>query len=131
MIKPGTRAKLNDSAVLAARDAGLAKLENVYAGKTFAEGFYLHGFERVTSAIDIDWQQWLDESLTELAEKADESLDESAFRPLCIVFNPRGVHHVDHLFAAEVFDLVLEFGLDGEPSRASRERGPLDVDRSA
>ncbi len=106
MIKPDTRAKLNEPAILAVRDAGLAKLEDVFAGKAFADGFYLQGFEPFTSAIDIDWEQWLDESLDELAEKADESLDESAFRPLCILLNPRGVHHVDHMFGAEVFDLA-------------------------
>lgn len=106
MITPETHAKLNDPAVLAARDAGLAKLEEVFAGKTFADGFHLCGSEPTTSNVDIDWEKWLDDSLTHLAAEADKSTDESVFRPLCITFNPRGVHHVDHLFGAEVFDLA-------------------------
>ena len=105
MIKPETHTKLNDPPVVAARDAGLARLEDVFAGKAFAEGVYLRGIQSATDAIDIDWRQWLDESLDELAGKAGESLDESVLRPMSVQFNPRGVHHVDHLLGADVFDL--------------------------
>jgi len=47
----------------------------------------------------------VDESLDELAGKADESLDESVLRSMSVQFNPRGVYHVDHVLGAEVFDL--------------------------
>ncbi len=105
MITPQVHAKLNEPAILAARDAGLAKLEDVFAGKTFADGFFLRGIGAATDGIHDDWEKWLDESLTSLAADADKSIDESVFRPLCIQFNPRGVHHVDHMFGADVFDL--------------------------
>ena len=105
MIESDTHARLNDPAVVAARDAVLAKLEDVFAGKTFAGGVYLRGIQSATDAIADDWQRWLDESLDELAARADESLDESVLRPLSVQYNPRGVHHVDHLLGAEVFDL--------------------------
>ena len=105
MIKPDTQARLSDPAVVAAHDAGFATLEAVFAGKTFADGVHLRGIQPATDAIHDDPERWLDESLNELAARADESLDESVLRPLSVQYNPRGVHHVDHLLGAEVFDL--------------------------
>ncbi len=105
MITPETHAKLNDPAILSARDACFAKLAAMYAGEAFENGLYLRGIEPMTQSIGDDWEKWLDESLAHLAEEAANSTDEDVLRPLCMIFNPRGVHHVDHMFGADVFDL--------------------------
>jgi len=105
MITQETHAKLNAPEIIAARDAGLTRLEDVFTGKAFPQGLFLCGIEPTTSDIDIDWRRWLDDTLTDLAGRAEESQDQSVFRPLCITFNPRGVHHVDNLFGADVFEL--------------------------
>ena len=55
----------------------------------------------------------MDQSLKELTAQAQRSTDDKVFRPLCVNYNPRGVHCVDDLFGAEVF--LLDGGWQAHP----------------
>ncbi|MHC4562033.1 MAG: uroporphyrinogen decarboxylase/cobalamine-independent methonine synthase family protein [Planctomycetota bacterium] len=96
---------LNDPDIVAARDAIFARLEAVYAGECFPEGTFLSGIEHTAESPTLHLESWLDQTLAELAERAEESTDTDVLRPLCLMYNPRGVHFIDHLFGADVFEL--------------------------
>lgn len=50
-------------------------------------------------------EQWIAEALDDAATKAGGLRDAHTFRPVCVEFGPYGVHFLDHLFGAEVFEL--------------------------
>jgi len=120
---------LNAPEIIAARDAVFARLEAVYAGEPFPQGTYLAGIEYTTDNAALDWDAWLDETLTQLAERVDESLDADVLRPLCLMVNPRGVHFIDHLFGADVFELT-EGNWQSRPLPTPiGQLQPVDLDR--
>jgi hypothetical protein len=96
---------LRDPGLVAERDAIFARLEAVFAGEAFPEGTYLCGFEPTTDSADCDLDEWLDETLTQIAEEPKKPVVENVLRPLCLMYNPRGVHFIDHFFGADVFEL--------------------------
>jgi hypothetical protein len=74
-----------------------------------SEVVVLCGWEEYTEAAALDGSQFLAEALPRLAEHAAKGLDEDVFRPLAVTYNPRGVHFVDHIFHAEVFQLGVSW----------------------
>jgi len=52
-----------------------------------------------------DPERWTAEAMESLAQRADRLRDETVFRPLVVEFMPYGVHFVDRIFGAEVFEL--------------------------
>jgi hypothetical protein len=96
---------LRDPRLCQARDAWFGRLEGLFAVQRQDRPFVLHGVRQYTEADDPDWEGWLDQALEALAQEAEKSLDRAVFRPLCINYNPRGVHFVDHLFGARVYQL--------------------------
>ena len=106
MIDATVQDILNAPDIVAARDAVFARLEAVYAGETSPDGVYLCGIEYTTDSATVNWESWLDETLGQLADRAAESTDPDVLRPLCLMYNPRGVHFIDHFFDADVFELT-------------------------
>ena len=51
-------------------------------------------------------EQWMDEALEDLAGKADQALEAGRFRPLTVNFWPYGVHFIDRLLGADVYELA-------------------------
>jgi len=110
--------KLKNPELKIVRDKWLGKLNNLFEIQVIepvemsdhcppssASPFFLNGIAKYSEEYDCDWEKWLDDSLNELADESEKSLDESVFRPLCINFNPHGVHFIDFLFGADVFQL--------------------------
>ena len=128
MIDARAQDALNDPEIVAARDAVFAKLEAVYAGETFPDGVYLAGIEYTTDSATFDWQAWLDDTLGQLAERAEESTDADVLRPLCLMVNPRGVHCIDHLFGADVFELTEDNWQSHPLPTPIGELQPVDLD---
>lgn len=97
------RTILNDPSLLAAREAHFARLAAVYAGTAEAP-VYLQGTE---ARCDVDPytepERWVRESLAWLATQADRVRDAQVFRPLCLEFGPYGVHFVDRILGARVY----------------------------
>jgi hypothetical protein len=104
-MKPESRRILNDPALVEALEAGLKRLEALYNGQPGARPVFLYGIMKYSEDAGSGWEQWLDESLDELAESAASSLSAEVFHPLIINYNPRGVHFVDHLLGADVFQM--------------------------
>ncbi len=108
-LKPTARPNLDplhDRALLAVRDRHLARLESVLAGTHHGPPPSLagiHGKAR-TSALD-DPRRCIAEQLESLAEQADALRDDWVFRPLIAGVGPYGVHFVDAILGAEVYDL--------------------------
>lgn len=105
MTSPAYHDVLGAPELIARRDAVFARLEAVFAGETFPEGTYLCGYEPTTDSADCDLDAWLDETLTQIAEESKEPVADNVLRPLCLMYNPRGVHFIDHFFGADVFEL--------------------------
>jgi hypothetical protein len=107
-MKDGTREILNDPNLIAIRDRGLARLEAQFAG-TLGEVFHMHGVAPMVTRVDIDPIAWLDDTLDYLADCGRKILAhgeaDSIFRPLGLIYNPREVHFVDHLFGADVVNI--------------------------
>ncbi len=96
---------LNAPQQIAARDDVFAQLKAVFAGEAFPNGIHLAGVEHTTDHATLDWEVWLDDVLGQLADVAAETPAPNVLRPLCLMYNPRGVHFIDHLFDADVFEL--------------------------
>ncbi|MCX7016601.1 MAG: hypothetical protein NTW86_29270 [Candidatus Sumerlaeota bacterium] len=96
---------LNDPALLAVCEAHFRRLSALYAGETPERPFLLCGIGRVTHDGALDWEAWLEESLDALAAHAKVAKSRRAFRPLSVAWGAYGVHFIDHLFGAEVFEL--------------------------
>lgn len=102
-MKSETRNSLNDPKLIEVREAHFTRLKALYAGETLENDFILQGIGRYTEDDGPNWEKWLDESLDALAEQAKESTNPDVFRPLVINYNPHGVHFIDYLFGADVF----------------------------
>jgi hypothetical protein len=50
-------------------------------------------------------ERWMRQALDDLATRAEQLADRAVFRPPVIEFGPYGVHFVDRILGAEVFDL--------------------------
>jgi hypothetical protein len=102
-MNPTTHATLSDPELVAAREAGLARLADLFDGKPAAQAMALNGVMRLTEDVGPVWERWLDEALDALAAQAERMQDARVFRPLIVNYNPHGVHFTDSLFGAHVF----------------------------
>ncbi|MCL2646240.1 MAG: hypothetical protein FWD61_04435 [Phycisphaerales bacterium] len=100
---------LNDPRRLAARRAGMEKLQGVFEGKNVGRVPEINGYAGVArTSILQDHRQWMDEVLADLARHADLILDAEVggvFRPLVIRPRIYMVHFIDAILGAEVYDL--------------------------
>jgi len=97
---------LNDPQRLAARQAGIAKLQQVFDGKEVILPPEINGYAGVArTSILQDHRRWLDEVLADLAAHADLLLDPAIFRPLVVRPRIYVVHFIDAILGAEVYDL--------------------------
>lgn len=101
-----TKAILNDVELLAAREYHFSRMKALFAGETLDRVFVLHG-ARGKGASDpyVEPERWMGEALDDLVTKADALRDRAVFRPMVIEFGPYGVHFIDKIFGADVFDL--------------------------
>lgn len=85
------------------RDRHLRRLRAVFSGST-SEPFYLEGFSPPVSADPYTAPtDAVEEALALLAAEADRMRDETVFRPLVVEFGLCGVHFVDRIFGANVY----------------------------
>ncbi|MCL2641162.1 MAG: hypothetical protein FWD53_09985, partial [Phycisphaerales bacterium] len=97
---------LNDPQRLAARQAGIDKLQQVFDGKKVIPPPEINGYAGVArTSILHNHRQWLDEVLADLAAHADLLLDPKIFRPLVVRPRIYVVHFIDAILGAEVYDL--------------------------
>ncbi len=100
-----TRRILNDPALLAARDRGFAHLEGVFSGRAPDRPVFVNGVNAAPAGIDPyeEPEAWVEAALDCLADGAEALLDAGVFRPLCVEYGPYGVHYVDRMFGANVY----------------------------
>ncbi|MHC4503007.1 MAG: uroporphyrinogen decarboxylase/cobalamine-independent methonine synthase family protein [Planctomycetota bacterium] len=105
-MKPETKRILSDPALLDAREAHFARLEALFAGSEIERAFHLNG-RGGSGKADLygEPERWVEEALDDLAANVDALRDEAVFRPLVVGPNPYGVHFIDRMFGAEVFEL--------------------------
>jgi len=101
-----TRCILRDAGLVEAREAQFARLKALFAGRTADHVFVLCGVSG-SGRCDLyaEPERWLDEALDDLAEKADALSDPLVFRPLLVNPWPYGVHFIDRMFGADVYEL--------------------------
>lgn len=100
------RERLNDADLLRMRDGHLHRLAQLFDGLHGPHVFVLRGVTGVgQSNLYTAPEQWVAEALDDLAGKAEALGDTVVFRPLSINPWPYGVHFVDSLFGARVYEL--------------------------
>ena len=102
-MKPQTRKALSDPRRMRSRAAQMARLRALFAGQRLEHAFVLSGVGPRSSDDGPDWEGWLDDGLDTLAAEAEAMMDPDVFRPLCLTYDPRGVHFIDRFFGAQVF----------------------------
>ena len=91
--------------LLHARDAHITRLQRLFTGATPEQPFYLLGLTGSSPAdLYTEPERWVAEALQSLADQSERLRDERVFRPLCLEFNPYGVHFVDRIFGARVWE---------------------------
>ncbi|MBP6964547.1 MAG: hypothetical protein KBC96_09080 [Armatimonadetes bacterium] len=100
------RTILNDPDLIAAREAHFARLRSLFAGGALPTAFVLHGVPGVGASNPYtETERWMREAAADLAAKAGCLRDAEVFRPPVIGFGPYGVHFVDRMFGAHVYEL--------------------------
>jgi len=94
---------LRDPVLVAVRDEHFSRLERLFAGEALDRPLFLCGIAEVTEDDGPEWEAWLDGALGRLAQHVERACDRAVFRPLCMNYNPHGVHFIDDLFGADVF----------------------------
>lgn len=106
-LLPDELEALNDPRRIAARDAWMQKLDGLFSGRPVDGVFDLNGYWAVASTLMLDdHRRWLAEALRDLASNADIIMDPAVFRPLVVSGAMYGVHFVDAILGADVFDLT-------------------------
>jgi len=104
-ILPSTHRILNDSSLLEARDRHIDRLIRLFAGEELDRPFVLCGVTgQATVSPYEEPEQWVSEALDDLAGKTDKLKDPAVFRPLVVECNLFGVHFIDRMFGAEVYE---------------------------
>ena len=99
-----TQATLRHPGLLAVREAHFARLEALYSGEVLDAPFRLCGIVAHSDADPAaEPDRWLDEALDSLACQAHHASDPSVFRPLCLQYDPYGVHFIDSIFGADTY----------------------------
>ncbi len=100
------REVLTDQALVEARDTHMARLRSRFDGEPGVGPLYLWGLRGAGRADPLrESCAWVDEALGDLAERAVAVTDEGTFRPLVIEFGPYGVHFIDRILGADVYEL--------------------------
>ena len=101
-----SRIILNDPDLLAARDAYFSLLSRLFAGEDLGKPFCLFGCVGLGKLNPyLDPETWMRQAAADLASKADCLCDPEVFRPLAILCGYYGVHFVDRMFGARVYEL--------------------------
>lgn len=107
---------LNDESLRQMRDGWLRRLAQLFGGVHGEQVFVLCGVGcGGQSDLYAAPEEWMVEALDDLASKAQALRDTAVFRPLCVNPWPYGVHFVDTLFGARVYEL------DGEKNNWQAE----------
>jgi hypothetical protein len=105
-MNPATRTLLNDPELLAARAAWMGRLTRLFAGQPADTVFALNGVTGNAAAEQHrDPERWVAEVLDDLAARAEALRDRAVFRPLIVGPWPYGVHFIDRIFGADVYEL--------------------------
>lgn len=100
------KSMLRDPGLVTARDDWFARLESVFRGETQPDPFYLNGVYGSGSVNHLDDPAlWTAQAVESLAERADALCDTRVFRPLVVEYACFGVHFVDRILGADVYDL--------------------------
>ncbi|MCQ2399755.1 MAG: hypothetical protein MJ072_04545, partial [Clostridia bacterium] len=96
---------LDDEKLLRIQNGWFDRLQGVSDGKfDVGKGFRLKGILAPwTNVIYEDPERFIDESLEFVANKAEVLLEEDVFRPLTVSCGAYGVHYIDKILGAEVF----------------------------
>ncbi len=104
-LNPATLERLKAPEVISAFEFHSQRLAALFAGERLEHIFALAGVNAYSYDVITPWQQWLPSALDWLATHAALAEDCITFRPLIVNWDPRGVHFIDHLFGADVFQL--------------------------
>ncbi|MCX6345907.1 MAG: hypothetical protein NT018_12695, partial [Armatimonadetes bacterium] len=97
---------LSDPALIQAREHHFDRMRSLFAGKLSDLPFVLNGRTGCGKTnIYEDPETWVEEALDDLAEHAEQLLDPHVFRPQVIETWLYGVHFVDKILGAHVYDL--------------------------
>ncbi len=101
-----TEGKLRDIDLLSSRDRHFRRLTSLFDGETLEETFILNGYCGAGKSNPYDDPEaWVREALEDVAAHADLIRDPLVFRPLVVEYGPYGVHFVDRIFGARVYEL--------------------------
>jgi len=105
MLQEYIRDILNDEELIAHREEWFGKLNNLFLGG-YPDKLHLSGF-RVNGNCSIfeEPEKWMEEALTSLAGCVQGTVSDSWFIPAVIWPDIYGVHFVDKIFGADVFNL--------------------------
>jgi len=121
---------LNDSSLIAARQDRFAALQLLFDGAPAKQAFRVWGTGS-WGHCDMYRQpeQWIHEALGQLCLKTTDILDPAVFRPLCVEPGFFGVHFVDRVLGADVFELDGAWQVHELTSPLGQLRSP-DLDTS-
>lgn len=124
-----TTQTLNDPTLLRARDRHIRRLEGVLVGERPDAAVFLQGVNGAGKADPYtEPEQWVEQALADLAARAEALRDSAVFRPLCLEFNPYGVHFIDRMFGARVWRHAEQWWSDPLATPVG-ELAPPDLER--
>jgi hypothetical protein len=102
-----TRRVLNDAGLLQSRKRHIERLQQLYNGSDGEpRPFRLNGLAKGGQILVGEAAEArVDEALRELAAESKALAEEEVFRPLVVEFGLYGVHYLDKVLGADVFDL--------------------------
>jgi hypothetical protein len=104
---------LSRTDLLCARDHHLHRLEALFRGAVVQPPFFLLGITgRGQADPYAEPERWVDQCLEFLATQADSGLDPAVFRPLIVEYGPFGVHFVDRILGARVYQHAGQWWAD-------------------
>ena len=105
-MKPGRQAILCDAALLEVQNKHFARMGALFAGQALERLFVMCGTYRTgTADLYKEPEIWVDQTLDALAGVASFLDDPDVFRPLVVNPWPYGVHFIDRLLGALVYEL--------------------------
>lgn len=118
--------RLRDESLARARDRWYERLRNPL------KPVYVQGIWGVGEANPFtEPGLWVHQALTFLATQSDSLLDDRTFRPLCLEFGFYGVHFVDRIFGARVYQTAGQWWSDPLNQPVGRLIHPdLDADET-
>lgn len=120
---------LRSTDLLQAREAHVIRLKALYDGQAIEAPLFLQGIGAQGEADPYqEPERWVTEGLQSLAEQAEKLRDSRVFRPLCLEFGFYGVHFVDRMFGARVFQHEGQWWADTLRTRVGQLHRP-DLDR--